>query len=165
MNTPRAKRHGTIAFSLVEVVLALGICSFVLIAVLGLFTTGLKSNRESEQEIQAADLASMLISMRMASPTNDIPKLPNFAIPTSAMTNLYGNAYNGGSSLTNYIGLDGQITTAANAAYSISCRAGTNFQTGTGLSQIYLKLSWPAQLNPTNANAGRYEIIAHVPIR
>jgi type II secretory pathway pseudopilin PulG len=165
MNFPYPKRRGTIAFSLVEVVLALGICTFVLIAVLGLFATGLQSNRESEQEIQAANLASMLITLRTASPTNDIPKLANFAIPTSAMTNLYTNAYNGGSSLTNYIGLDGQLTNAANAAYAISCRAGTSFQTGSGLSQIYLMLSWPPQMNPTSASAGRYEIMAYVPIR
>jgi type II secretory pathway pseudopilin PulG len=158
------KRAGIAAFSLVEVVLAIGICSFALIAVLGLFTTGLQSNQKSEQGIQAANLASMLIALRTASPTNAMPNLPNFAIPTSAMTNAYANAYSG-NSLTNYVGLDGQTTNAAGAAYLISCRAGTNALTGSGLAQVYVMLSWPPQLNPANANAGRYEIIAQIPIR
>lgn len=151
------------AFSLVEVVLAIGICSFALIALLGLFTTGLQSNRQSEQDIQAANLASMLISLRTASPTNAIPNLPNFAIPTPAMTGAYTAAYSG--SLTNYVGLDGQITNATGAAYLISCRAGTNALTGNGLAQVYLMLSWPPRSDPANANVGRYEIIAHIPIR
>ena len=165
MNFHPTKRERTEAFSLVEVVLALGICSFVLIALLGIFATGLQSNRESEQQIQAANLASMLISLRTASPTNAIANLPNFAIPTAVMTGPYTNAYQSGNSLTNYVGLDGQLTTATAAAYLISCRAGTNTLTGSGLAQVYLMLSWPPQLNPTNANAGCYEIIAHIPIR
>lgn len=155
------------AFSLVEVVLAIGICSFALVAILGLFTTGLRSNQKSEQGIQAANLASMLIAIRTASPTNAIPNLPNFAIPTSVMTGPYTNAYSsgsGGNALTNYVGLDGQTTNATGAAYLISCRAGTNALTGSGLAQVYLMLSWPPQLDPANANAGRYEIIAHIPI-
>jgi len=165
MKHPFQKRNSDVAFSLVEVVIAIGIFSFAVIAVLGLFATGLQSNRESEQEIQAANLASMLISMRTAYPTNNIPNLPNFAIPTTALTNTYANAYQGGGSLTNYVGLDGQTATAANAAYLISCRAGTTAQAGTGVAQVYLMLSWPPQLNPSNANAGRYETIANIPIR
>jgi type II secretory pathway pseudopilin PulG len=159
------KRNKTHAFTLTEVALALGICSFVLISVLALFATGLQSNRESGQEIQAANLAAMLISMRTATPTNDIPNLPNFAIPTSVMTTSYGNAYQGGSSLTSYVGLDGQTTSAANAAYLISCRAGINPTLGKGVAQVYLMLSWPPQMNPVDANAGRYETIAYIPLR
>jgi type II secretory pathway pseudopilin PulG len=163
MNFNFLKHKSRIAFSLVEVVLALGICSFILIGVLGLFATGLQSNRESEQLIQATNLASMLISIRTASPTNSA-NLPNFAIPSSAMTNFYANAYAGGASLTNYVGLNGQLTTVRGAAYLISCRAGTNSLTGSGLAQVYLMLSWPPQLNPTDANAGRYETTAQIPL-
>ena len=148
------------AFSLVEVVLAIAICSFVLIAILGLFTTGLQSTRESEQQIQAANLASTLISLRTASPTNNIAALPNFAIPTTAMTNAYGPAYAGNV----YVGPDGQTTTLANAVYLITCQAGTNTMTGNGISQVYLMLSWPPQAAVTSA-AGRYELTTYIPIR
>jgi len=150
------------AFSLVEVAMAVAICSFALIAILGLFFTGIKSTGESQQEIQAANLASTLISMRMASPTNDIAALPNFAIPTKSMTNLYASVYTGAN---NYIGTDGQTTTVANAVYAISCLAGTNALTGSGTAQVYLMLSWPPQLNPTNMAAGRYELTTAIPLR
>jgi len=152
------------AFSLVEVAMAVAICSFALIAILGLFFTGIKSTGESQQEIQAANLASTLISMRMASPTNDIVNLPNFAIPTKSMTNLYAPVYPGNVS-TNYLGSDGQTTSAANAVYGVTCQAGTNAVTGSGVAQVYLMLSWPPQINPTNQAAGRYELITAIPLR
>jgi type II secretory pathway pseudopilin PulG len=154
----------TRAFSLVEVVLAIAICSFVLVAILGLFTTGLQSTKESEEEIQAANLAATLISLRTATPTNTISALPNFAIPASAMTQAYGGAYTGGVS-TNYVGTDGQtLTSSANAAYMITCQAGTNSVTGSGISQVYLMLSWPPQV-PSSSAAGRYELTTFIPIR
>ena len=148
------------AFSLVEVVLAMAVCSFAVISILGLFTTGLQSTRESAQQIGAANLATTLISMRLASPTNNIGL--NFAIPLTAMTNAYGPAY--GNSSTSYVGSDGQTTTAGNAAYLITCQAGTNSLTGTGMSQVYLMLSWPPQVTAAKA-AGRYELITEIPIR
>ncbi len=40
----------TKAFSLVEVVIALAICSFALIAILGLLTIGLQSTRDSSRQ-------------------------------------------------------------------------------------------------------------------
>ncbi len=154
--------HNTRAFSLVEVVLALGICSFALLAILGLFMSGIQTSRESEDEIQAANMASLIISKRAAASTNDIA---NFAIPTRALTNAFNNAYNNGETLTNYIDFDGQITTLTKAAYLINCRAGTNILTGPNTAQVYLMLSWPARSNPTNNSVGRYEIVTQIPLR
>ncbi len=157
----RTNRQQIIAFSLVEVVVAIAICSFALIAILGLFTTGLQSTKESEKEIQAADLASTLISLRAASPTNNI--LPLFAIPAKAVTNSYAGAYSGVA--TNWVGTDGQTTSyITNAAFCITCSAGTNSATGSGISQVYLMLSWPPQVPPASA-AGRYELTTYIPIR
>lgn len=45
------------AFSLVEVVLALGVVSFAVVAVIGLFPTALSSNRSSSNEARASQLA------------------------------------------------------------------------------------------------------------
>ncbi len=167
MFSPKFNRKKAVeAFSLVEVVLALGICTFVLVAILGLFANGVLSTRESEEQIHAANLASMLVSLRATSPTNDITSLPSFAIPTSAMTNLFGQSVYANGTSTNYIGVDGQTTSSAtNAAYLITCRAGTNFVTGTTVAQVYLMLSWPPQISPTNASAGRYELITQIPLR
>jgi uncharacterized protein (TIGR02598 family) len=151
------RNTGLRAFSLVEVVLALGICAFVLVALLGLFSTGLRASRESEEQVQAANLASQILATRRSSATNDI-HLPHFAIPASALTNTYADIYgaNGGQ-----IGLDGR--TNSTAAYRIVCRAGTNAVAGARVAQVYLALSWPPGAPLTNA-AGRYEILTYVPL-
>lgn len=150
------------AFSLVEVVMALGICSFALVAIMGLFTTGLQSSKDSEAQIQAANLVSMLIATRQASPTNDIA---NFAIPSARMTNAFTNAYGAsGTILTNYLTSDGLTTSSASLAlYQISCKVGTNAM-WPKVAQVYIKLSWPARMNPANAAAGTYETLTYIPL-
>ncbi len=54
MRLPRPKSD---AFSLVEVVVAMGLISFAMIAILAFFPTGLSSNRSSVQETRAAQIA------------------------------------------------------------------------------------------------------------
>jgi uncharacterized protein (TIGR02598 family) len=147
------------AFSLIEVLLALGICVFVIVGLIGLFATGLKASRDSEDQIEAADLATLLLATRTASPTGQIS---NFAIPASAMTNAFASAFPTDS---NYIGFDGTLTTLDRAAYRITCRAGTNSETGTGLSKLYLMLSWPPQADNTLPATKHYEVLTYVPIR
>jgi Tfp pilus assembly protein PilV len=159
MNTRFLRPSGVRAFSLVEVVLSLGICAFVLIAMLGLLNTGLKSTKDSEDQIQAANVASLLISTCLAAPTNSAV---NFAIPSSILTNAYGNAYPGG---TNFIGVDGFLTNLANATYQITCKAGTNSVTGTGTAQVYLMLTWPPRAMSTNGSVQRYEFSTYIPLK
>jgi type II secretory pathway pseudopilin PulG len=150
-------KHPTRAFSLVEVVLALGICAFVLVALIGLFSTGLRTGRESEEQVQAANLASQILATRLAAPTTS-SNLNNFAIPLTALTNSYGDVYASSGGL---VGLDGR--TNSTPAYRIICRAGTNAQTGPRLAQVYVMLSWPYQASISNA-AGRYEALTYVPL-
>jgi len=154
--TLRASPVNILAFSLVEVVIALAICTFALVAMVGLLGTGLQSGKDSGDQIQAANMASLLISMRAAAPTNHIA---NFVIPESAMTNGYSSTYAMG---TNYLGFDGNVTNTASAAYRIVYQAGTNTMTGSGVSQVYLMLSWPAQANTTNAAVRSYELLTYI---
>jgi len=149
----------SVAFSLVEVVMALGITSFALMAMLGLFTTGVKTSSESEKQIQAANLASMLISVRQNSSTNAIS---NFAIPPLNVP--YRKAYSSGNTLTNYVDATGTLTTAANAAYTISCMVGTNSPYGSKIAQVYLMLTWPARADPAGQQVGRYELTTFIPL-
>jgi len=146
-------------FTLVEVTLALGICAFVLVALIGLFSTGLKASRESEDQVQAANLASRIVAIRQAAPTN-ASSFPDLAIPASAMTNAYADAYGGA---TRYVGFDG-MTNSSSPAYRVTCKAGTNALTGSSTAQVYLLLTWPPQAAATNA-AGRYEILTYIPLR
>lgn len=61
------------AFSLVEVVIALGLVTFVLVAILGLFSVGLSGTRDSERSIDAANLATEIIEKRRAAPAAALP--------------------------------------------------------------------------------------------
>ena len=145
-----------LAFSLVEVVMALGICTFVLVALIGLFSSGWKMTRESEDQMQAANLASQIIASRIVAPTNSVS---NAAIPAGKLGQAYGNAY---ASEDRFVGFDGLLTADASAAaYRIACNIGTNAATGSRLSQVYLRLTWPPQAPATNAS-GRYEICTYI---
>ncbi|HEY8965438.1 MAG TPA: hypothetical protein VIM58_03275 [Candidatus Methylacidiphilales bacterium] len=139
------------AFSLIELVFALGICSVGIIAVLGLFMSGIQTNRKSQDQIQAANLASLLVSVRSSSPTNAIAR---FAIPPLDV------AY---AATTNDIGYDGTIAaTASEAVYRIVCEAGTNALTGPGLAQVHLTLSWPPQESARTPSTKRYDILTYI---
>lgn len=63
------KRLPSGGFSLVEVVVALGLVSFVLVALMGLISTGLNGTRASEESIEAANLASTLVDQWRADPS------------------------------------------------------------------------------------------------
>lgn len=55
-------------FSLIEVVLALGIISFALVGIMGLFPIALKSSQESQRETRATIIAQQIV--------NDLRSLP-----------------------------------------------------------------------------------------
>lgn len=67
------------AFSLVEVVLALGITSFALIALVSLLPAGLRLVGESDDESRAVNLVAELIADRSASSYTNASR--RFAIP------------------------------------------------------------------------------------
>jgi len=70
------KKKPAAAFSLVEVVLAVGIVAFVGLALLGLFSVGLNISRESSEELQATHVAQSLLAKRQAAPVAQISGLP-----------------------------------------------------------------------------------------
>ena len=58
----RAKRNEIRGFSLIEVVLALGVAAFSLVAILGVFPAAFSQNRKSISDTRAAQLARMVVS-------------------------------------------------------------------------------------------------------
>ena len=68
--SPTARRSG--GFSLVEVVIALGITSFVIIAIIGLLSTGLQSSRESAEDTSLALMAQTTTSLFRAQPFSNV---------------------------------------------------------------------------------------------
>jgi len=145
------------AFSLVEVVLALAIFTFALVTILGLLGVALGTNKQSSDQIQAANIASLLISTRRASPTNTGPNFAAFALPNlnqSMFTN------------TAIVGEDGTTTATSSTRYNLYYVVGTNSATGTRTANVYLLLWWPLNAPmPTNNPSAYYELTTAVSLQ
>jgi len=62
MNAAHSARRAALGFSLIEIVLALGIISFALVGIMGLFPVAMKSAQESQRETRATMLARQIFS-------------------------------------------------------------------------------------------------------
>lgn len=142
------------AFSLVEVAFALGLFSFALVALLGLFTLGLKTSKQSESEIDASHLASVLLAARRASPL----EISETAIPpldTETKVDLLVTA-------------DGHVTSDQRmAAYRVEAEvihppAPAGDDLPWRVANVHLLFFEPAEAAPTSANAC-YEIVTFLP--
>ena len=141
------------AFSLIEVVIALGIFIFAMVAINGLFFVGLDANKSSSEQIQAANVASLLVSTRRSLPINVIT---NFALPPLNV------AYSG----TTVPGVATDGTTTGTPAYDLFYQGGTSAVYGPHLAQIHILLSWPpsasASPTPSNNPSTRFEVTTQI---
>ncbi len=143
------------AFTLVEVVVALGIFSFALVAIVGLFVVGINTNKESSDQIQGANFASLLVSTRRSLPTNSIA---NFALPPLNVAYSTNGTY-----LTNSSGVADDGTTNGAPTYNLFYQVGTNSVTGPHLAEVHFMLWWPVSATlPTNNPGNRYEVTTQV---
>ncbi|MEI8340006.1 MAG: prepilin-type N-terminal cleavage/methylation domain-containing protein [Verrucomicrobiota bacterium] len=143
------RRHA--GFTLIEVALAVGIFAFAGVALIGLFSIGLKNNRDSIEELEATTLSQSLLNIRKVSPTM---VLPNFALPP-----LDQPAETPPASPV-FLAADGTLAnSAATARFGLIYRIRP--VTAALTSSVYLCLYWPAAAAPDNAQ-GRCEIISTV---
>jgi uncharacterized protein (TIGR02598 family) len=131
-------------FSLVEVVLAIGIVSFAMLAVVGLLPTGLKIVRNSAEQAQAANLAAALAdSVRGATTTDGT----NFSFSFAGSTQTFAI----GASQTNLppikLTLEGKED--ANAARLVAAVTITPPATSSTNGRAVISVAWPAAANPT----------------
>ena len=164
----RKERAGTLlqgrrAFTLVEVVIALGVTAFCLTVLMGLFALGLNNSRESAEQIQAAHLAQALIDTRRAAPNATIASFPLPMMGTNLTAN--GTAITG----TSMIDGNGYVTASAqNAQYGLTYTitppsSGANAPNlALAPVQLYLCLYWPPQTTRAGS-VGRYEIVTEMP--
>src|SRR5687768_15545357 len=93
------------AFSLVEIVMALGVSSFCLVALLGLFSVGIKIEQGGTAELGAAHVLQSLITTRRTGPAVDLrgnkfplpplvagADIPETTVALDAMGNLLSSA-------------------------------------------------------------------------
>lgn len=153
----RTPERITFGFSLVEVVVALGIITFCVIAILSLFSLGLRNARESESEIRAANLALSIVGRMRAAPKEDL----------TSQGFLFGPLTNGGGTLFSvspnapwYLKGDGLRATNANSAmtsngYAVAAEGA--FDSTNKVATISFTLWWPAAAALTNAS-GKYRV-------
>ena len=145
-------------FSLIEVVFALGLCSFVLIALLGLILAGMRQDRDSRDAMGAMLAANRILEdyRAVASGSNTVP---NFPLPP----NLAVASANDSDSPIYIDDRGGRTTSRASAAFGVLYRVLPSFPAPVTSSKVYLHFFWPASAAVASAK-GHYEVITTLPL-
>lgn len=133
----------SVGFSLVEVVMALGIFAFVVVALVGLFSVGLNTGRESSEELEAAHLTESMFAARRSAP-----------IATTVEGCLLPPLNIAADTISSPVSIPG-ATGAEGLRYSFSYRISPP-DTTRKVTRVYVRLSWPP---PPAKPAGTYEAV------
>lgn len=162
----RSCRNHSMGFSLVEVVVAIGVVAYAIFGILGMLPVGIKGFQNATCEAAAADVLSGLsVALRSAQTTNGT----NFDWGFSGTTCRYAV---GGSPVTNgWSSLSLEGAAAGNSLYrqlSAVCLV-TPPQSQSGEGAAVLSVAWPSAANPvfngTNLSWSRAEGSLTLPIR
>jgi uncharacterized protein (TIGR02598 family) len=136
---PSACNSNAVAFSLVEVVLALGVASFCLIAILGLMPVGVQTNRNATSQTAATNIMAAIVADLRTTPAVATTS-PQFAITFGAEKTLFFDA-------------SGQVSTSLgpDSRYRLNI---TWNSAPAGLQYAVLKVTWPAPVDPAIATPG-----------
>jgi uncharacterized protein (TIGR02598 family) len=134
------------AFSLLEVVLALGVAGFCLVAVLGLLPVGVQTNRNASSQTAVSNIIATVVSDLRTTPAAAMIS-PEFAITFDAEKTLFFDASGKASP-----------SLSADSRYRLNV---TWNSAPTGLHYAVLKATWPAGVDPaTTPPGGSVEIFA-----
>jgi uncharacterized protein (TIGR02598 family) len=132
------------AFSLTEVVIAIGVAAFCLIAIFGMIPAGLNSNQASLRETLSASLTSAIVSDLRATPVAAAPatsSIYRITLPSA------------GSSATTafFLNEDGATNDLNDPAVPPTYRAAVvvTSPTNRSASTARIFLSWPALASPS----------------
>ncbi len=140
------KRNVPGAFSLVEVVMAIGLFAFCVTILLGLIPVGLKSARSVTEEGNAIHIASSIFGFWQQAPANTPLVIPGIFSNTALRV---GDAV---GPVTNYFDDAAAPTAAETASLAMGYRAAV-LPGIPGGYEVQLDFVWPARA-PTNATAG-----------
>jgi type II secretory pathway pseudopilin PulG len=126
-------------FSLVEVVIALGITAFSLVAVFGLLPVALNTNRDSVQQTEAADLLSLLEADIRSAPRGPGAISPALGVripdhPTPAAVTLGPIFMDEGGTA---------VSSAASAKFRVSLTFGPAH--GRNATPVQILVTWPPE--------------------
>ena len=124
------------AFSLVEIVLALGVAGFCLVAVVGLMPVGVQTNRNATSQTAATNIMAAIVADLRTTPAAATTS-PQFAITFDTEKTLF-------------FGASGQASTSLGPDSRYRLNVTWN-SAPTGLHYAVLKVSWPASVDPATA--------------
>ncbi|MDE1171472.1 MAG: hypothetical protein PW734_09740 [Verrucomicrobium sp.] len=151
------KPFGKAAFSLMEVVLALGLISFCLIALMGLLVAGLKNNRQTRSMVDATAAASLLVESLRASTNNRPVNLPQIPLPTGMEV--------ASNTAPLYVDSGGYLVgSPRDAAFALNYRVQV-VDTNLDICRIYIGLSAPPQAPVNSKERSTYEVLSSFQMR
>ena len=138
----------TKAFSLIEVVIALGIFSFCIVGIFGLLPVAMNSVQSVYNESNANNIAESLAGLWEVTPTTNTT-ISNTNFPLT-------NFYIGQSNLsTNYFDDFGRQTNEGAAVLAMEYEATTNAAPFTNSFSVNMMFYWPAGSTNTNTRTSR----------
>jgi uncharacterized protein (TIGR02598 family) len=137
-------RHNTTnaGFSLIEVVIALGIFAFCIVAIVGLLPVGMNSVRSVSNENNAIHIASSIEGIWQVAPTNTSITNSNFPI-----TNLYIGITNNAPPF--YFNEFGEQTDSAGSSVNMTYTANASTTTSSAYD-VKMVFKWPPHAPNTN---------------
>ncbi len=143
------------AFSLVEVVVAIGVFSFCLLTLIALVPVGLTDNRTSHDRMIAADLCTSLESdMRSTASTGTASPINNIKFPTASATetvsatNILYDTYVASSPVATFSGTKSAVSQYCFTIILTSAATNT-YPRSPVIANI--QATWPAGANPSAA--------------
>lgn len=152
-------------FTLVETVLALGLVAFALVSLTGLLLLSLKTNRESMEQVKAANLAATMLSQRRAAPVDPSTTPTGTIAPFWLPQVMRPEPPPGGQPVTQ---ISGQLaftqegspaTIPGDAFYLVRYRY--QFLPASGRAtgaHVHLRIEWPARAPDNSRDA--YELVS-----
>jgi uncharacterized protein (TIGR02598 family) len=155
----KLERSGS-GFSLVEVVLALGVAAISLIAIFGLLPVGLQTAHNAIEQSASGDIMSAVVADLKATP----PTSPRGGSATSRQfsINIPSNPIGSAAAPTTlYFNDKGQLSSSPGTSrYRLTITFPAN---GTGAKTatfVDLRMTWPGVANPANAQGSAEVFIA-----
>jgi len=152
---PRARTCG---FSLAEVVIALGVITVGIVAILGVVPTALQTGHSAQDETRAAHIAQSVFGSLVAeapSQFNNV-QLPLYPPPSPSPTQTPYLSINltGSGTVTLYASNDGQLTNSAtNATYLVTIYTNNSvpgFTDPASANEVTVRVAWPANAPAAN---------------
>ena len=141
----KIRTSSAVAFSLVEVTLALGVAAISLIAIFGLLVTGTQTNHTAVEQSASSDILTAVAADLRATPKTS-PTSTQFSIPIGTTSVLYFNAT--GQSFT---------TLGNDSRYRLAIIFPANGGGARTATFVDLRMTWPAAANPANVNTSAAE--------